>query len=72
MLRDFTVACSYLEIYNESITDLLTAETGLPIREDPRTGPFVEGLSVEAVKDGEPSRKSRISPHAASAVPLKP
>ena len=53
MQREFTVACSYLEIYNESITDLLTAETGLPIREDPRTGPFVEGLSVEAVKDGE-------------------
>ncbi len=51
--REFSVACSYLEIHNESITDLLTAETGLPIREDPRTGPFVEGLSVEAVKDGE-------------------
>ncbi len=57
--REFTVACSYLEIYNESITDLLTAETGLPIREDPRTGPFVEGLSVEAVKDGEYCRQMR-------------
>ena len=53
--REFAVVCSYLEIYNESVTDLLTAETGLAIREDPRTGPFVEALSVETVKDGEPN-----------------
>ena len=51
--REFAVACSYLEIYNESVTDLLTAGTGLQIREDPRTGPFVEGISVETVENGE-------------------
>jgi hypothetical protein len=51
--REFQLSCSYLEIYNESVTDLLTAETGLHVREDPRTGPFVEGISIELVKDGE-------------------
>ena len=44
--------CSYLEIYNESISDLLTGASGLQIREDPRTGPFVESLSVETVHNG--------------------
>lgn len=45
------VTCSFLEIYNETISDLLVSEstTGLPLREDARRGVFVEGLSEAQV-----------------------
>ena len=45
------VRASYLQIYNESISDLLrTDRTGLQIREDRKKGVFVEGLSEWAVR----------------------
>lgn len=45
------IRVSYLQIYNESISDLLKTErTQLQIREDKRRGVFVEGLSEWAVR----------------------
>lgn len=47
------VRASYLQIYNETISDLLKTErTSLLIREDPKSkrGVFVEGLSEWAVR----------------------
>lgn len=45
------VRASYLQIYNEAVSDLLRPErTGLPIREDKHKGVFVEGLSEWAVR----------------------
>lgn len=42
---------SYLQIYNEVISDLLKPEkTNLTIREDKRRGVFVEGLSEWVVR----------------------
>ena len=44
------VECSYLEIYSEKIRDLLDpSHRNLRIRENPKTGPYVDGLSVCAV-----------------------
>ncbi|KAK1358771.1 kinesin-like protein KIN-12D [Heracleum sosnowskyi] len=47
--------CSFLEIYNEQITDLLDpSSTNLQLREDTKTGVYVENLSefeVETVAD---------------------
>ena len=42
-----TTECSYLEIYNEEVHDLLAKERsghGLKVRQHPKTGVFVEGL----------------------------
>ncbi|KVH90919.1 hypothetical protein Ccrd_007036 [Cynara cardunculus var. scolymus] len=42
--------CSFLEIYNEQITDLLNpAQGNLHIREDTKTGVYVENLTEESV-----------------------
>ena len=42
----FMVRASYLQIYNEVISDLLKVErSSLQIREDRKKGVFVEGLS---------------------------
>jgi len=47
----FMVRASYLQIYNESISDLLKPDkTNLQIREDKKRGVFVEGLSEWAVR----------------------
>ena len=47
----FMVRASYLQIYNEIISDLLKVErTSLSIREDRKKGVFVEGLSEWAVR----------------------
>lgn len=49
--KTFMVRASYLQIYNEIITDLLKKEmTSLQIREDKKKGIFVEGLSEWVVK----------------------
>ncbi|KAG0628802.1 hypothetical protein M758_1G054100 [Ceratodon purpureus] len=46
--------CSFLEIYNEQITDLLEpSQKNLMIREDTKTGVYVEGLSEEYVSNLE-------------------
>ena len=48
----FLVRASYLQIYNEQISDLLKPErTNLTIREDKKRGVFVEGLSEWVVRD---------------------
>eukprot|EP01083_Nonionella_stella_P205016 746977_1 len=52
---DYTVEVSYLEIYAEKITDLLApagsvGSSGLRVREHPKTGPYVEDLSLLAVR----------------------
>lgn len=45
------VRASYLQIYNEVISDLLKVErSSLQIREDKKKGVFVEGLSEWAVR----------------------
>jgi hypothetical protein len=50
----FLCKISFLEIYQEVITDLLQpASTRLQIREDLKRGVHVEGLSEEVVVDGE-------------------
>lgn len=47
----FMVRASYLQIYNEVISDLLKVDrTSLAIREDKKKGVFVEGLSEWAVR----------------------
>ena len=47
----FLVRASYLQIYNEIISDLLKPErTNLSIREDKKRGVFVEGLSEWVVR----------------------
>lgn len=43
---NYTIRCSYLEIYNEQIIDLLNkANSNLQLREDTRKGVYVEGVS---------------------------
>ena len=47
---DYLVRCSYLEIYNEQIMDLLEPTSiNLHIREDIKKGVYVEGLQEEVV-----------------------
>ena len=47
----FMVRASYLQIYNETISDLLSFEkSSLQIREDAKKGVYVEGLSEWAVR----------------------
>ena len=48
---NFLVRASYLQIYNESISDLLAPErTNLQIREDKKRGIYVDGLSEWMVR----------------------
>ena len=48
--RDVTIWVSYMEIYNESVNDLLdSGNTNLRIREDPADGYFVSGLKTMRV-----------------------
>jgi len=53
----YSAVVSYLEIYNEQVRDLLITakqaakKTNLRVRENPKTGPFVEGLSAHTVTD---------------------
>ena len=42
------VTCSYVEVYNDSVNDLLGARKGLPLREAAQ-GVVVDGLAVEEV-----------------------
>lgn len=47
----FLIRCSYLEIYNEQIMDLLDPNSiNLHIREDIKKGVYVEGLQEEVVQ----------------------
>ena len=53
--RLYTLTCSYLEIYNENINDLLAADSGenLTISEDPTKGFYVKGLCERNVRSSE-------------------
>lgn len=47
----YLVRCSYLEIYNEEIRDLLgKVDSKLELKEDPQKGVFVKDLSTFMVK----------------------
>ena len=49
--HEYCIRASFLQIYNEQISDLLRPErTGLPIREDKQRGLYVEGLSDVVVR----------------------
>ncbi|EME27355.1 Kinesin-like protein KIF15 [Galdieria sulphuraria] len=51
---DYVVKCAYLQVYNETITDLLTpSQHNLNIREDTLKGVYVEDLTEEVVKHPE-------------------
>lgn len=50
----FIIRCSFLEIYNEQIIDLLNkANNNLQLREDTRKGVYVEGITEELITRGE-------------------
>lgn len=49
---EYLIKCSYLEIYNERIIDLLNPSTGnLQLREDLKRGVYVEGLVEENISN---------------------
>jgi len=52
---EFLVRCSYLEIYNEEIRDLLGSnpKAKIDLKEDPSKGVFVKGLEDVIVEDVE-------------------
>jgi len=51
---EYLIRCSYLEIYNEQILDLLEpTSVNLHIREDIKKGVYVEGLQEEVVSSAE-------------------
>ena len=52
---EFLARCSFLEIYNEQIFDLLdtASTTGLHLREDLKKGVFVDGLNVRDVQSAK-------------------
>ena len=59
-----SLRCSFMEIYNEMITDLLNPSTGnLNAREDIHRGCYVENLTEQVVLNGE--RLSQIAYGAA-------
>jgi pSer/pThr/pTyr-binding forkhead associated (FHA) protein len=51
----FQVECTMIEIYNEKVRDLLNPKNnppnGLTVRENPKTGPYVEGLVPVVAKN---------------------
>lgn len=52
------VRVSYFEIYNEQVRDLLTAANKpLRVREDPKTGPYVEQLSEFPIESFDEFKK---------------
>lgn len=51
---EYLIRCSYLEIYNEQIMDLLDPnQQNLHIREDIKKGVYVEGLNEEVVANAQ-------------------
>ena len=52
--KRFLVRCSFVEIYNEEVRDLLgDSNKKLDIREDPKKGTFVKDLTYVTLKDTE-------------------
>lgn len=55
----YTCRCSFIQIYQENISDLLRPHPGhsghsLPLRSSPDSGVFVEGLSEHVIVNGAP------------------
>ena len=60
--------CSVLEIYNESVYDLLdAASTGLQLREDMTKGVYVDGLTEQIVSDALEAEAAPDCPQGAAA-----
>jgi hypothetical protein len=51
--KEIRVLCSYFEIYNENVFDLLGNQDSLPVCEDPARGFFIKGLTEKPVKTFE-------------------
>nr|XP_020462657.1 kinesin-like protein KIF18A isoform X2 [Monopterus albus] len=51
--KEFTVAFSYLEVYNEQIRDLLANAGPLAVREDSSKGVVVQGLTLHQPKSAQ-------------------
>jgi len=52
--NEYLVSCSYLEIYNEHIMDLLgDSKANLQVREDLKKGVYVENLTEEIANNSE-------------------
>lgn len=54
-MQEFLLRCSFLELYNEEIRDLLSSdpERKLELRENPDKGVFVQDLTYVVVDTGE-------------------
>ena len=57
-LVSYQLEMSYLEIYSETIEDLLSDKTNLRIREHPELGPYIEGLTRIPVEDYHTIKKN--------------
>ena len=61
--KEYSISCSYVEIYNETVSDLLGADAVhgsrklLTIREDGKHGVFVDGVTKERVDNAEQTYK---------------
>ena len=46
--KKFLLRCSYIEVYNENVCDLLGADTkkALDLKEDPKKGVYIKGLNT--------------------------
>ncbi|KAK3579189.1 hypothetical protein CHS0354_022725 [Potamilus streckersoni] len=49
--KEFLLKCTFLEIYNEQVFDLLEPGVGLHMRESMKAGAFVEGLQEVVIRD---------------------
>ncbi|GMI15663.1 hypothetical protein TrLO_g15197 [Triparma laevis f. longispina] len=49
-LTSFSLGCSYIEIYNGQVKDLISNTSPLKVREHPALGAYAEGLSVVHVQ----------------------
>ena len=69
--RDFLLRVSFVEIYNETIRDLLSdaADTTVTIREDPKKGVYCDAMEViitdyesiiKALRKGNRTHRSRL------------
>ena len=64
--------CSFLEIYNENVTDLLRPSSGnLNLREDMKRGCYVDNLSEEIVLNGMLSRGQKKKNFASFGQPTR-
>lgn len=52
-LKDFRINCSYFEIYNENVFDLLDVQESLNVSEDPIKGFFIRNLTEKQVNSFE-------------------